>query len=164
MSTTTFAQELVRLRQRLSRERPSPEQDAAVLQQLQRQLRLRPQAELALAGGPSAATINWQRPLAGAGALLTLLALLFAFSLLRLDPAPVPTLQASSGYLPLVSQEEWQRVRGTDEPVWIVPTEMPRERLALFGLPYDAGRAGDNVRADLMVHRDGQVLAVRFVE
>ncbi|MFO1252635.1 hypothetical protein [Inhella sp.] len=161
MSTQTLQQLLRESAQALAQRRPSPEQDAAVLRQLmqQQQRQLRAQPELQLAGGTVAAPSRW---LAGSGALLTLLALLFALSLLQLEPVkPAPI---SSGYLPLVSPEEWSQARADGDTVWIVPTEMPRERLALLGLPYDPARAGDNVRAEVMVHRSGQVLAVRFVQ
>ena len=46
---------------------------------------------------------------------------------------------------------------------WLVRTEMPEERLAALGLPYDPARAGESVRADLLMHPSGEVLAVRFV-
>ncbi|MBB5202714.1 hypothetical protein HNQ51_000007 [Inhella inkyongensis] len=162
---TTLQQLLMQMRAALALRRPSPEQDAAVLlllqQQLQQQSRRQTQASLVLAGPALTASSRWQRPLVGAGALLTLLALAFALSLLRLDrPAPAPDL----GYLPLVSAEQWAQVQNGGEPVWIVPTELPRERLALMGLPYDPARAAEAVRADVMLHRNGQVLAVRFVQ
>jgi hypothetical protein len=47
------------------------------------------------------------------------------------------------------------------EPAWTVLTDMPRERLAQLGLPYDPGRAGERVRAELLLDRRGEVLAVR---
>jgi hypothetical protein len=45
----------------------------------------------------------------------------------------------------------------------VQPAELPRERLALLGLPFDAARADETVRAELMLHPSGQVLAVRFL-
>ncbi|XHS79363.1 hypothetical protein ACFJGW_05155 [Burkholderiaceae bacterium UC74_6] len=46
---------------------------------------------------------------------------------------------------------------------WVVTTEMPAERLALLGLPYDPSDAGQRVRAELLVRPNGEVLAVRLV-
>ena len=46
---------------------------------------------------------------------------------------------------------------------WLVSAELPNERLAALGLPYDPARAGETVRAELLVHRSGDVLAVRVV-
>jgi len=40
---------------------------------------------------------------------------------------------------------------------------MPRERMALLGLPFDPARAGQPVRAELLMQPSGEVLAVRFL-
>jgi hypothetical protein len=82
--------------------------------------------------------------------------------LMRVPPAPPqPHADGGSGFLPLVSPERWNGA--TAEPIWLVRTELPRERLAALGLPYDPARAGDNVRAELLMHGSGEVLAVRFL-
>ena len=65
-----------------------------------------------------------------------------------------------SGFLPLVPPERWPREAAA---AWLVSTELPGERLAALGLPYDPGRAGDSVRAELLLHPSGEVLAVRFL-
>jgi hypothetical protein len=44
-----------------------------------------------------------------------------------------------------------------------VSTELQGERLSALGLPFDPARAGDSVRAELLLHPSGEVLAVRFV-
>ena len=41
---------------------------------------------------------------------------------------------------------------------------MPRMMLAEFGLPVDPARAADSVSSELLVRRDGTVLAVRFID
>jgi hypothetical protein len=46
---------------------------------------------------------------------------------------------------------------------WVVTTEMPSERLALLGLPYDPSDAGQRVRAELLMRPNGEVLAVRLI-
>jgi hypothetical protein len=79
-------------------------------------------------------------------------------------------MQASAGqstaFLPVSSSEQWPQLmqdasrRGR---AWVVSTELPRESLASMGLPYDPSRAGEPVRAELLVHASGDVLAVRFV-
>jgi len=76
--------------------------------------------------------------------------------------APVGT-----AFLPVAGAERWpQLVRETREqgPAWVVPAELPRESLAAMGLPYDPMRADEPVRAELLVHPSGDVLAVRFVQ
>ena len=95
--------------------------------------------------------------------------LLLATALLFIEPprlAPSPAPLADSGFLPLVSQAQWQQAMAGQQQaaVWLMPTEMPRERLALLGLPYDAARADEPLRAELMVHANGQLLAVRFLQ
>ena len=53
---------------------------------------------------------------------------------------------------------------GRDAAVWLQPAELPRERLALLGLPFDTARAEELVRAELMLNPRGQVLAVRLLD
>jgi len=48
--------------------------------------------------------------------------------------------------------------------LWSVSTPMPRMMLAEFGLPVDPARAADSVSSELLVRRDGTVLAVRFID
>jgi hypothetical protein len=83
--------------------------------------------------------------------------------------APVPELQPRdafdarglrmSGFVPLAGAERWP---ADAAPAWLVSTELRQDRLALLGLPYDPSRAGDSVRAELLVRASGEVLAVRL--
>jgi hypothetical protein len=103
-----------------------------------------------------------RRGWAWSGALACAVLLAGSTLLMWLPPAPPETsTDASSGFLPLVSPERWNGA--TAEPTWLVRTELPRERLAALGLPYDPARAGDSVRAELLMHESGEVLAVRFL-
>jgi hypothetical protein len=75
---------------------------------------------------------------------------------------PAPPLQARGGeFLPLVPREDWP-----DEamPAWLVASELPPERLAALGLPYDPARPAEPVRAELLVHPSGLVLALRLID
>ena len=45
----------------------------------------------------------------------------------------------------------------------VVPARVPRMTLAQFGMPVDPARADDAVDAELLVRRDGALLAYRFV-
>ncbi len=81
------------------------------------------------------------------------------------DPA-----SQSSGFMSIAPAARWSAVladTGTagrgPAPAWVVATEMPRERLAALGLPYDPARAGERVRAELLMHPSGDVLAVRVL-
>jgi hypothetical protein len=82
-------------------------------------------------------------------------------------PAPLPTQglhdAQASGFIPVASAEAWRGAREGAMPAWLVSTEMPRDRLGLLGLPYDTGRAGESIRAELLMHGSGTVLAVRVL-
>jgi hypothetical protein len=65
-----------------------------------------------------------------------------------------------SGFVAVAPPQHWPQ-RGTQ--AWLVSTELQRERLATLGLPYDPGRAGEAVRAELLLHPSGEVLAVRLL-
>lgn len=110
---------------------------------------------------------------AGSGAALCALALIGSVLLLLLAPPEGPEAgrQARarsgppSGFITVASAERWQQVLHEDAmtTAWLVPTEMPRERLAALGLPFDPARAGDRVSAELLMHPSGEVLAVRVL-
>lgn len=72
---------------------------------------------------------------------------------------------ASPGFLPAASAERWLGPAGVARgaPAWVVSAELPRERLAEFGLPFDPSRAADTVRAELLLRGNGEVMAVRVL-
>jgi hypothetical protein len=111
---------------------------------------------------------RWRLAWAGGG--LAGATLVLAMALLATappDPAATPQAAVATPFLPVAaSSERWpQLLREARDhgPAWVVPTELPRESLAAMGLPYDPARAGESVRAELLVHASGDVLAVRFV-
>jgi hypothetical protein len=112
---------------------------------------------------------HWLRRLAwGSGALGATAAVLLS-ALLRLDPPGYQQAQAAplagSGFIPLVPERDFDAALAVERgaTVWLQAAELPRERLALLGLPFDATRADEPVRAELMLNPSGQVLAVRFL-
>lgn len=145
----------------LAARRPSSAQDAAVLARLT-MLQARP-AQLQTAGGG-----GLQRAARG-GAWAVGALLLLATALLLIEP-PQPIARRGiandSGFMPVVSAEEWRQAMAGDAQaaVWLLPAELPRERLALLGLPFDAGRAEQTVHAELMLHPSGRLLAVRVLQ
>jgi len=79
---------------------------------------------------------------------------------------PVIGPAQATAFLPLVGAQRWARLgdaNGEPHPAWVVPAELPRESLAAMGLPYDPGRVGEVVRAELLVQASGDVIAIRFV-
>ncbi len=166
-----LSQLLDRGRKELQTRQPDSAQDAAVLARLARlqNLQLSPQSTWRLA--PAGAGL--QRVVKGAawsGLWLAGAVLLLALAMLSLDPPSVQPrqspMQTSSDFMPLVSNADWQRAMAGEQQaaVWLVPATLPRERLALMGLPFDAARANEPLQAELMLHPSGQVLAVRFIQ
>ena len=45
----------------------------------------------------------------------------------------------------------------------VVRVQLPRSALARFGLPVNAERAGEPVKADVLLGEDGTARAIRFV-
>lgn len=81
--------------------------------------------------------------------------------LLMVQPPPAPLAEAvASDFVPLVPRERWPD--GVDA-AWIVRTELPAERLATLGLPYDPAHAALPVRAELLLRPNGEALAVRVL-
>jgi hypothetical protein len=153
-------------RHTLAQAAPDPAADARVLAQLQAACPAAP-AVTATAGTAVAAAIaphRWQRWLAtSAGLLATALVLLVLG-----PPGPRRAAQQGwdSGFMPVVSQDEWRRTLAEQRelPVWLMPAELPRQQLAQLGLPFDTSRADESLRAELMVHPStGRLLAVRIL-
>ena len=103
---------------------------------------------------------RWRGLLAWSGAA-TCAVLMLAAALLMLLPKPAVS-PAEAQFVPVAPAERWASARAAG-PAWLVSAELPRERLAELGLPYDPARAGETVRAELLLHPAGDVLAVRFL-
>jgi hypothetical protein len=89
-------------------------------------------------------------------------AAVLGLSVLLMLPPPVaePHPPVVSGFVPLAAADRWP---DATEAAWIVRTELPAARLALLGLPYDPSAAAEPVRAELLLHPSGDVLAVRVI-
>jgi hypothetical protein len=144
---------------------PDAEQDATLLARLTQQL----QAQEARRRTAQSHEPRWLRRLAWGSGALGATAVLLLSAMLLLDPPGSQAAQAAtvagSGFIPLVPEREFRQAlaAGRSAAVWLQPAELPRERLALLGLPFDATRAGETVRAELMLHPSGEVLAVRIL-
>jgi hypothetical protein len=69
-------------------------------------------------------------------------------------------LSHAGDFVSVAPPERWPRGSAA---AWLVSTELQGERLTAMGLPYDPARAGEAVRAELLLHPSGEVLAVRFL-
>jgi len=60
-----------------------------------------------------------------------------------------------------IALDSFERIEQEPDP-HIVETELPRTMLATLGLPVAPERAGEPVRADMLVAADGELLALRL--
>lgn len=82
-------------------------------------------------------------------------------------------LSPAMHFVPLVSPDRMRALSrageagdaaaAADTQAWVVTTELPQQRLAAMGLPYDPERAAEPLRAELLVAPSGEVLAVRLL-
>lgn len=112
--------------------------------------------------------LSWRLPPAlsrGAAWSMACATVLVGSLVLMLQPAPPPFAETvtASGFVPLLPPERWPAARGEAAPAWLVSAELSGERLAALGLPYDPAHAGERVRAELLMHASGDVLAVRLL-
>jgi hypothetical protein len=158
-----LAAALRRLGDALDERAPPPALRIAVLARLA-PVHGAPQVLLA-AGEANARWAPW------ATAALCAALLVFATALL-LRPAAVvgePRLAADaatgSPFIPVAAAERWPTAATAmpSAPAWVVQAELPRQRLAEFGLPFDPTRAAEAVRAELLMRANGEVLAVRVI-
>ncbi len=155
--TEALSQALHRAARVLEAQRPAP----ALRQALLERVRGSPPAP---AGAAATAPVprRWLRWAAWSGGAAVAAMLCLGSALLLLAPPPPATAGAGGGeFLPLVPREDWP---DDTSPAWLVASELPQERLAALGLPYDPTRAADRVRAELLVHPSGRVLALRLVD
>ena len=110
---------------------------------------------------------RWVWALAGSGAAVGMAALLVAILLLLAGPVAPPSehpARLASGFVPVASDGRWQLLLSDSAtPAWLVSTEMSRDRLAALGLPFDPARAAEPVRAELLLHASGEVIAMRVI-
>jgi len=74
------------------------------------------------------------------------------------DPTSTASMQ-SDEFLPVVPLTDIENAGET----LVVPARLPRVTLAQLGLPINPARAADGIDTELLIRRDGSVLAVRFV-
>lgn len=119
-----------------------------------------PEPDLATAG--SATTCRAWKPALVATALLVWIGGALWLASGATDPS-LPLAQVESGFVPVVPLDRFAEPGADAEPAWVVDAEWPAERLAALGLPFDPARAGRAVRAEVLLHRSGEVLAVRVM-
>jgi hypothetical protein len=67
--------------------------------------------------------------------------------------------EIATDFIPLTSRGSLAQLEGGH----VVRVEMPRSALVSFGLPVNLERAGERIKADVVVGNDGMARAIRFV-
>jgi hypothetical protein len=152
-SSIPLSEALQRAARTLDAEQPPPQLRALIHARLQPA----PQAQPASSGVASS-----RRPWAWSGAVGCAAVLLVSVVLMLRQPGPWPAgfEGTPSAFVPLAPPDRWPADAAA---AWLVRTELRGDRLAALGLPFDPAHAGDSVRAELLVHPSGELLAVRFV-
>lgn len=75
------------------------------------------------------------------------------------EPGAPAVARSADEFLPVVPLADIERAG----EALVVPARLPRTALAQLGLPINPARAADTIDTELLVKRDGSVLAVRFV-
>lgn len=74
-----------------------------------------------------------------------------------------PVTQADAGDAPFIALQPMERI-ALERDATVVTTTFPRALLANYGLPVSPERAGEPVRADMLLSSGGQPLALRIIE
>ena len=122
-------------------------------------------ARAALAARARSRVRNGDRWLAWPLALAASIALL-SFVVRSLPPEAIvaePAPASLRGRRRVPAGRSARRHRAGAATPWSCPARLPRTTLAQLGLPINPARAADAIDAELLVRRDGSVLAVRFV-
>ena len=72
---------------------------------------------------------------------------------------PAAASSAAAEFMPVVPLADIERAGDA----MVVPARLPRMTLAQLGLPVNPALAADAIDTELLVRRDGSVLAVRFI-
>ncbi len=154
MNDTGLDRGLAALKQSASGEMPPPSTDRAI------DVAIQAAAARARRSRTSTRADRWLAwPIALAASIAVL-----SFVVRSLPPEAVvaePAAFKASGdeFMPVVPIAEIEHAGDA----LVVPARLPRTTLAQLGLPINPARAADAIDAELLVRRDGSVLAVRFV-
>ncbi|MDH0867437.1 hypothetical protein [Mitsuaria sp. GD03876] len=155
--TARLADWLWAVAQDLRQRAPTRERDDAVLAAMRQQFAAR---------GRGASSGRWRWALAGPALCASVLvACVWLLGSAPPGESGATVLGSSgSGFIVLVTADRWAAYEKAGAgTAWLVPAEVSRERLALLGLPYDPADAAAPVRAELLVHASGDVLAMRVM-
>lgn len=153
MNANDLDRELAELRQATAAEVPPPATDRAIAEAIAK----------ARGHGHHAARrhdrwLAWPLALAASIAVLSFVVRMLPPEAIVAEPAALAA-SAAGDFLPIASLADIESAGDT----WVVPARLPRTTLAQLGWPVNPALAGDAIDTELLVRRDGSVLAVRFV-
>ena len=131
---------------------PPPATDEAIVAAVARAARANAQ------GSARGRWLAWPLALAASIAALSFVVRSVPPEAIVAGPAPA-ALRAADEFMPVVPLSDIEDAGDT----LVVPARLPRMTLAQLGLPVNPARAADAIDTELLIRRDGSVLAVRFV-
>jgi len=102
--------------------------------------------------------LAWPLALAASIAVLSFVVRSLPQEAVVAESAPA-AMRSSDEFMPVVPLSD---IEGAGDTL-VVPARLPRMTLAQLGLPVNPARAADAIDTELLIRRDGSVLAVRFV-
>lgn len=136
---------------------PPPATDRGVAAAIARAQRNAPRAASRPRGGER--WLAWPLALAASIAVLSFVVRSLPPETVVAEPTAAATRAAGNEFMPLVPLADIESAGDA----MVVPARLPRMTLAQLGLPVNPARAAEAIDAELLVRRDGSVLAVRFV-
>jgi hypothetical protein len=103
--------------------------------------------------------LAWPLALAASIAVLSLIVRSLPPDAVMAEPAPPFARTSADEFMALVPLADIESAGDA----MVVSARLPRMTLAQLGLPVNPARAADAIDTELLVRRDGSVLAVRFV-
>lgn len=153
---TDLDRSLAALRASVADALPPTATDQAIAAAVARAARRNPQA----AGRRTASDrwLAWPLALAASIAVLSFVVRSLPPEAVVAEPA-VPSASATAEFMPVVPIADIESAGDA----MVVPARLPRMTLAQLGLPVNPALAADAIDTELLVRRDGSVLAVRFI-
>lgn len=136
---------------------PPPATDEAIATAIARARRKAARGDFA--SRPDARWLAWPLALAASIAMLSFIVRSVPPEALTAEPVATAARSAGEEFIAVASLAEIESAGDA----MVVSARLPRMTLAQLGLPVNPARAADAIDTELLVRRDGSVLAVRFV-
>jgi hypothetical protein len=156
MQPSELDRQLATLKQSVADAVPPPATDRAVASAIAHAQRTRARTSRAR---PGDRWLVWPLALAASIAVLSFVVRSLPPEAVIGEPAGVAARSGGDEFMPVVPIADIERAGDA----LVVPARLPRTTLAQLGLPINPARAADTIDTELLVRRDGSVLAVRFV-